>query len=456
MNIAEEIFKKANPFAPAVLHGGQITTYGDLDWHSALLAERLRPVIANRTAARVGLSCGDSAHYITLALAILRAGGCIVPLPSELAEQERQKLIHEVALDAIVRREKNGELQIEFLPPRPAEPSWIEKLAKLAPAFIRFSSGTTGKSKGIALSHRTLLERITAANAGLGISPEDRVLWVLPMSHHFAVSIMLYLWHGAAIVLPESHLAGDILAAAARYEATVFYAAPFHFESLAGRGAEKWTSLRLAVSTTAGLAPETACRFAEIHGIFPAQALGIIECGLPCVNLPDPENLPQSVGRPQPAFEAELRGEPPALHVRGPGFFDAYLSPWRTRSEILDENGWFATGDIASIDAAGRVVLLGRAKAVISVGGMKFFPEEVEAVLNSHPVVERSRVFGRSHADFGMVPVAEVVAKPHAKSPGTAELFSLCRRQLSRHKIPAEIRFVDEIPLTASGKIKRA
>jgi long-chain acyl-CoA synthetase len=276
------------------------------------------------------------------------------------------------------------------------------------------------------------------------------------MSHHFAVSIMLYLWHGAAVVLPESHLAGDILAAAARHKATVFYAAPFHFESLTGCGANQWPALRLAVSTTAGLSTETARCFAEIHGVFPAQALGIIECGLPCLNLPFPENLPQSVGRPQPAFEAELRGEPAKLHLRGPGFLDAYLSPWKPRAEILDAKGWFATGDIASIDAEGRVVLLGRAAAVIGVGGMKFFPEEVEEVLNSHPAVHCSRVFGRSHPDFGMVPVAELLLKTDDIPPKTAELFALCRRQLSRHKIPAEIRFVDDIPLTPSGKIKRA
>jgi long-chain acyl-CoA synthetase len=132
------------------------------------------------------------------------------------------------------------------------------------------------------------------------------------------------------------------------------------------------------------------------------------------------------------------------------------LSPWKPRAEILDANGWFATGDIASIDAKGRVVLLGRAAAVIGVGGMKFFPEEVEEVLNSHPAVQRSRVFGRSHPDFGMVPVAELLLKTDDIPPKTAELFALCRRQLSRHKIPAEIRFVDDIPLTPSGKIKRA
>ena len=455
MNIAEEIFKKANPAAPAVLQGDHITTYGKLERQSAFLAQKLGPSLANKPAARVGLSCPDSANYIAMALAILRAGACFVPLAPELAEPERQKLIGEVALDIVLRRDKNGEVHIEPIPPRPAEPPWLGDLEKLTPAFIRFSSGTTCDSKGIVLSHRTLLERITAANAGLGISPEDRILWVLPMSHHFAVSIMLYLWHGATVVLPESHLAGDILAAAERHRATVLYAAPFHFESLAGCGADKWPSLRLAISTTAGLSIETARRFAEIHGIFPAQALGIIECGLPCLNLPSPENLPQSVGRPQPAFEAELRGEPAKLHLRGPGFLDAYLSPWKPRTEILDGNRWFATGDIASIDPEGRVILLGRSEAVIGVGGMKFFPEEVEAVLNSHPRVERSRVFGRPHSDFGMVAVAELVLKTDAVPPKAAELFSLCRSQLSRHKIPAEIRFVDSIPLTASGKIKR-
>ncbi len=456
MNIAEEIFKKANPAAPAVLHGDEITTYGDLERRSAFLAEKLGPFLANKPAARVGLSCPDSADYIAMALAILRAGGCFVPIAPELTEPERQKLTEEVALDLMLRRDENGEVHFEPIPPRPAEPPWLGELQKLDPAFIRFSSGTTGDSKGIVLSHRTLLERITAANAGLAISPTDRVLWVLPMSHHFAVSIMLYLWHGAAVVLPDSHLPGDILAAAIRHQATVFYAAPFHFESLSGRGADKWHGLRLAVSTTTGLSTETARRFAEVHGVFPAQALGIIECGLPCLNLPFPEKLPESVGRPQRAFEAELRGEPAKLHLRGPGFLDAYLSPWKPRAEILHAEGWFATGDIASIDPEGRVVLLGRAAAVIGVGGMKFFPEEVEEVLNSHPAVQRSRVFGRSHPDFGMVPVAELLLKADAVPPEPAGIFSLCRRQLSRYKIPAEIRFVDEIPLTPSGKIKRA
>jgi long-chain acyl-CoA synthetase len=86
---------------------------------------------------------------------------------------------------------------------------------------------------------------------------------------------------------------------------------------------------------------------------------------------------------------------------------------------------------------------------------MKFFPDEVEAVLNTHPAVQLSRVVARSHPDFGMVPVAEVVLVAGAPAPPRLELLKLCRRELSAHKVPIEIRFVDHIPQTPSGKIKR-
>jgi long-chain acyl-CoA synthetase len=333
----------------------------------------------------------------------------------------------------------------------------------LDPAFIRFSSGTTGKSKGVVLSHRKLRERITAANAALEIGPGDRVLWMLPMAHHFAVSIMLYLYHGACTVLATSHLAENILEHAKATRATVIYGAPFHFAQLAvDSGGFTWPELRLAVSTAAPLAAHVARDFGARFGRPLVQGLGIIEIGLPLLNTGGARDCPTAVGRPLPAFDVELRddeGRPMAtglvgeLWVKGPGMFDAYLSPWQPVDEICVD-GWFATGDLAETDAAGRFYLRGRKKSVLNVNGMKVFPEEVETVIESLPPVRRCRVIGFPHAVLGTVPVAEVVLHPGANLT-SLELIRWCRQSLSAYKEPVRVRFVDRLPLTENGKIRR-
>ena len=463
-NMAEGIFSRADPDSPALIEGDTSSSYRELNERSAAVAKRLRGAVRGLRAPRIGLQCRDGSGYVALALGILRARACLVPIAPELTACERALLASTIGLDFLLAAENGTE---DFLLERlsaGAPPPWTESLASLNPAFIRFSSGTTGHSKGIVLSHETLRARVEAANAGLEIGPGDRVLWVLAMSHHFAVSIILYLWHGATVVLPASHLAGDILESAVRHRATVIYAAPFHYELLAGdAGRSRWPSLRLAVSTTAALARETGAAFFKAFGVHPAQALGIIEVGLPCLNVPNPQACPASVGRVQPAFAFELRdprgyvvppGDQGELFLKGPGMFDAYIEPWQDRAEVMSD-GWFSTGDIAQADADGRLCLLGRNRSVISVGGMKFFPEEVEAVLCRHPLIAEARVFSRPHPAFGMVPAAEIVAASGESPPTTREILTFCRTQLSRYKIPVEISFVPKIARTASGKIPR-
>lgn len=453
MNIAEEIFQRADPDAVAVWESSRETTYGSLDQKSLVVANQLRPLIESLPCLRVGLECPDGLDYIIQALGILRGGGCFVPVAPELSASERARLIEETRLDFLIRHTKGGDFVIEKQIHSTPQPEWIDPLARIGPAFIRFTSGTTGNAKGVTLSHATLRDRIQAANAGLGVNPADRVLWVLPMSHHFAVSIMLYLWHGAGIVIPRSNLPGDLLNASRQFSATVLYAAPFHIEMLAAAHEVDGICWRLVVSTTSRLASATARAFHKTFGVFPCQALGIIEVGLPCLNLIAPEDHPDSVGHPQPAFEARV--EDSRLFLRGPGILDAYLSPWKPRVDILDADGWFATGDLAEIDGDGRITIHGRMGTAISVGGMKFFPEEVETVLNSHPGIVCSRVIARKHPDFGMVPIAEVVISQSVAPPSRVDLLQLCRRELSGFKVPVEIRFVESIPRTPSGKIKR-
>lgn len=495
MNVVEQLLGRADDRRVALIdamadarapEAARTVTYGELASLVDDAARRLRAtgvVSAPDGIARIGIAAPNGVAHVVLALAALRAGGCVVPVASELAPPERRALLRalhpravlvaggvpwdaadgatvatlDVAGTAVrVVRAPRGEADARSPHDEPA-------IAALDPAFVRFSSGTTGTSKGVVLSHATLLARIAAANRGLGIGEGDRVLWAMPMAHHFAASIMLYLARRATTVLTAAHLASDLLAAARAQRATVLYAAPFHFALLAAEGsAEPWPSLRLAVSTAAALPPATARAFDARFGVPVAQALGIIEAGLVALNQ-EPREKPENVGRPLPDFEVELRdeggrvvapGEVGELFLRGPGMLDGYLSPLRARDQILSD-GWFSSGDLARADASGSLRLVGRTRSVINVSGLKCFPEEIEAVLLAHPQVAAARVSGRPHAHLGAVPVADVVPRDARHAPGTRSLVAHCRAGLARYKVPVEFRVVRALPLTASGKVKR-
>ncbi len=463
-NIVNQIAQRANPSDAAVITTRRTYHFADLLAGAESIAGWLRTVVGKcgpGAVPRIGLACPNGPDYIMAALGILRFGACLVPVADELTPPESAELAARTGLCGLLVME-NG------------MPSWqalgsggnvVDEAAFAAidPAFIRFSSGTTGASKGVVIGHRRLVERIEAANSGLAIGRDDRVLWMLPMAHHFAVSIVLYLYHGACTVLADSHLAEDVLRTAERSSATVIYGAPFHHALLAAdASAFRWPSLRLAVSTAAALPAVTAQRFMSRFGKPLVQGLGIIEIGLPILNQADATDAPEALGRPLPAFNVDLRditgrslppGETGELWINGPGFFDAYLSPWQLSCEIC-RNGWFATGDLAEIDATGRIFLRGRLKSVLNIGGMKAFPEEIETVIDAHPEVRQSRVSGRDHPVLGSVPFAEVIPR----EPGSitkADLIAWCRARLAAFKVPTRIHFVDTIPTTASGKIRR-
>lgn len=455
VNIVDLIFARSTAAHPAVVSPELQLTFGELQARMNGCAERLSadPAWPRKNRPRIGLDAPSGADYIVVALAILKQNACFVPIPAELTASERAQLAKSTALDAIVFAKSAEDWRIKAVA-HDSPPAFDESaLEALNPAFIRFSSGTTGASKGIVISHETLLGRITAANAGLRIGPEDRVLWVLPMAHHFAVSIILYLYHGATTILAPASDPAVMLRLMREHAATVMYGSPYHYTLLASQlEAAAMKSLRLAVSTAFALSQEVADLFHSKTGLHLTQGMGIIEAGLPLLNLEHATTHPTSVGKPTPSFEVKLDdGE---LLLRGPGLFDAYLSPWQPREAVL-RDGWFPTGDIAEIDETGSIFLRGRVRSVINVGGMKCFPEEVEAVLSSHPSVKAARVLARPHAALGFVPVAEVIAENGAETSLTGELKKLCQQRLSAYKVPLLITFVSDFPLTASGKVRR-
>jgi acyl-coenzyme A synthetase/AMP-(fatty) acid ligase len=215
------------------------------------------------------------------------------------------------------------------------------------------------------------------------------------------------------------------------------------------------------MSVSAKLHPQSAQDFLAKYKVPVAQGYGIIEVGLPIMNLAEAETHPESIGRPVAGFEAAIfneslvplpEGETGQLALRGPGMFSGYLNPPRSRAEVLHD-GWFLTGDLAHRDAGGRIVIDGRTSSVIHVAGHKVFPEEVAAVLDQHPAVLRSRVSARPHPQMGEAVHAEVQLRA-GSSAAPEDILVFCRRRLSSQKVPTSIDFVPEISTTSSGKVR--
>jgi len=447
-----------------------VVSYGELVARFEDLAARFR-ADGLRGGDRCGLAAPAGVDFIESALGILSAGGCLVPVADEHRGEAFDTFAEAARLQCVVSADVTDatECRLEkVLSPALMEAEVEAEFRALEPAFLRFTSGTTNERKGVVIGHAAVLQRTAAANRALQIDASDRVLWQLPMAHHFVVSILLYLRFGATILLPAGSLARPTLEFANRERATVLYASPHHY-GLLGKDASEiaLSSVRLAVSTAEGLRREIAEKFADRFGIPIAQALGIIEVGLPVANFASAAAKPLALGRPLPDFEVWLRdsdGRPlkgattpertGEICIRGPGLFDAYLDPWAASSSVLLPDG-FRTGDQGFFDADGDLHMTGRRVNRICMAGMKFFGEEVEAVLDTHPAVRESRVFARVHAHLGEIPVAEVVPERDDAPPSRGELAEHCRASLPGYKVPREFRMVPSLPRTVTGKVQR-
>jgi acyl-CoA synthetase (AMP-forming)/AMP-acid ligase II len=436
---------------------------GSVDAHAKRLAsEGVRP------GDRCGLQARQGRGFVELALGILAAEACLAPIPDDHCGPVLEDFVQRSRLHHFVREDEPGFTLASYKDAASVDGDGDRTYRRMRPAYLRFTSGTTNRRKGVLLGHDAITGRLDAANRALEIGPQDRILWLLPMAHHFVVSILLYLREGASILLPASNLARSALALAQRERATLLYASPHHYQLLAKDSSTlSLDTLRLAISTADGLHAAVAARFTERFGLPVCQALGIIEVGLPVANLARAASKPTALGQPLPDFDVWLRdehglplaGESSAersgeICIRGPGLFDAYLDPWLPARELLAPDG-FRTGDQGWFDADGDLHLVGRRANRISMAGMKFFAEEVEAVLDAHPGVRESRVFARPHAHLGQIPAAEFVAVDAAHPPEKAALLAHCRAQLPAYKIPREFRQVEALAHTSSGKLRR-
>ena len=464
----------AQPDHPAIVTAGEpdsVITYAELAARVRSRTDALQRA-GLQHAERCGLVAQQGPGFIEAALAIMATGACVVPIPDDLSGIPLETFANRAYLHKLVLEREDFACRA-FAPGAASasgdRPPPEEEFRALEPAYLRFTSGTTSVRKGVVLSHETILRRLDGAQRGLSILPEDKILWLLPMAHHFVVSILLYLRHGATVLLPKSSLARDVLDLANRHGATFLYASPYHYGLLAkDASAARLDTTRLAISTAEGLRADTADRFRARFGFPLVQALGIIEVGLSVLNRRAAARKPGALGEALPDYRIlflddngavleradapERTGE---ICIQGPGLFDAYLAPWIPAKNIVEPHG-FRTGDQGWIDPDGDLHLAGRRANRINMAGMKFFGEEVEAILDTHPGVRASRVFGQEHPALGEIPVAEIVVTDPAHAPGRRELLPFCREHLPAYKIPRQFRVVAKLPETATGKIQRS
>jgi long-chain acyl-CoA synthetase len=470
INISELIFEEniARLDNVALVDSGASLSYRELQARVQGVAEALS-LRHIKPLHRVALLCHDSIDYVILSLAVLSLDAAIVPIAPDLMSDERLSIpermdVHFILADVSLLSAPSenilssslGLKRTIALIPRVTSPETRDQYAEMRPAFIRFSSGTTGASKGVVLSHETIRDRTDAANDGLQITAEDTIAWVLSMSFHFVVTILLFLRKGSTIVICGNPIQDAMTKALQNYPITLIYASPIHYRLLTTSTAispEHFKTLRLAVSTAIRLPEQVAKDFFNRFQIHLAEAYGVIEVGLPFLNQQTGEFRPGRLGKPLPAYTVRC-GEDGAVYLRGKGLFDGYFCPW-TPYPLRATQGWFDTGDLGELDADGGLTLVGRIKAVINFAGMKIFPQEVEEVLNQFPAIAESLVTGEPHAEYGQLPCAQLVLAPGVKTLNEQELLTFCKKHLSTHKIPKSFRCVEQLPKTASGKLRR-
>ncbi|MGH6718455.1 MAG: class I adenylate-forming enzyme family protein, partial [Alphaproteobacteria bacterium] len=352
-----------------------------------------------------------------------------------------------------------------------ATPEPLERPAARQVGALSYTSGTSGRPKGVMASHRNLLFNAAIAWSIRRITPADRMYVVLPIAHIFGLASVFLggMMGGARIRLVPRFEPGALLAALAHDGVSMVQGVPAMYarlvEHLEARGTPVVAPrLRFLSSGGAPLEPWLKARVERHFGVTLQNGYGLSEASpvVALTRLGDPNPM-ASIGYPPSGVEVRLVGDdgadvPPGatgeLLTRGPNVMLGYYREGELTRATITPDGWLKTGDLARAEPDGRLFIVGRKKELIIRGGFNVHPEEVEAALNSHPAVALSGVVGRPNgADEDIV--AFVQPKPGA-TISEADLAAHVALSLAPYKRPARIVLVEALPATASGKVMKA
>ena len=365
----------------------------------------------------------------------------------------------------------------DFVAAAPGNSARPHSVSDSDPCHIMFTSGTTGQPKGVVLDHGPVCRAYRDWASVIGLRHGDRYLIVNPFFHSFGLNagILACLMTGATMI---PHAVFDVASVMARVPAegvSVLPGPPAIYQSILNHGdldSFDMSSLRLAVT---GAAPVPVPMIEAMRdrlgfevvvtGYGLTEASGIATM---CRHDDPPETISATSGRAIDDVEVRVvgpdgaeapRGEPGEILVRGYSVPRGYRDAPAATAAAIDADGWLHTGDIGTMDEAGYVAITDRLKDMFICGGFNAYPAEIEAVMLAHPGVGQAAVVGRPDDRLGEVGHAFVV--PAAGAPADdanaaeAELIAWCRRRMANYKAPRGISFIDEMPLTASGKVRK-
>ncbi len=482
--IPEMVLSTADRFGDA-----EAIVDGDLRLTFTELANRVRVAAGAYKEAgvgkgdRVAIWAPNSAEWIIAAFGLLAAGGVLVPVNTRFRRAEAQDIIARSGARLLLVQE--GFLGLDFTAGTAARVIDLKSgfLDSGTPAEcevsgddiadIIFTSGTTGRPKGVMMPHSATLRLFAEWNDLAGTREGDRYLIVNPFFHMFGykAGCIASMIRGMTILPVPVFDIDRVLELIAREKVTVLPGPPTLYHSLlAARadGKHDLSSLRVAVTGAADIPVELIRRIRnELPFASIMTGYGLTEAGTVTASRPGDsfEDIATTVGTPCEGFELRIAGDGEVL-ARGYAVMRGYLDDPAATAEAIDSDGWLHTGDLGTIDDRGHLKIVGRKKDMFIVGGFNAYPAEIEGFLMEHPAIAQAAVIGVPDERMGQVGKAFVVLKDSSgvrgsspasqQSPVTAdELIAWSKTRMAGFKVPRYVAFLDALPLNATGKVMK-
>jgi len=485
------VWGSLTPDKVALIDAYGAVTYGELDDRSNRIANAIIDV-GVRPGSHIGYLGKNSAAFFAIWMGINKAGCALCPLNWRSPALELAALVGDAGLPMIfvgagftglaadVQRAVTVSVD---LVEEEALSDWLVDADSVDPgypvdgdrtALLTYTSGTTGKPKGVQISHNAFANwfRISASEPAQRWSAEDVGLMTMPNFHLAGTWVTLpALYHGATLAILAAFDPDDFVRAVDAHCPTVACLVPTAIQLLLDHASSEscdFSSLRRLYYAGSPIGVDTLRRAIAAFGCDLVQFYGTTETYIitllrPEQHDPDHPHLLTSCGQPMPMVELRVvspdgrdvvTGDAGEVLVRSPWMFTGYWNnPEATAAAVVD--GWYHTGDGGTRDQDGNLYLVDRLKDMIVTGGENVYSAEVERALAAHPAVGSVAVVGAPDEKWGERVVAFVVQRPET-SVAAADLVSHCRRQIAGYKVPKEIHFVPELPMTASGKVQKA